>query len=276
MKLNEILKQGANLLQENNFNEARIEAEVLLADSLNIKKQDIYLFDDRDVSNYDIKKYKGFIKRRLKFEPVQYITEKTYFIGLEFLTPPGVFIPRPETEQLVMELINYMETKRSPIIFDIGTGSGIIGISAVHFVKDAFAMCSDISFLDIAQNNAQRLGVGKRTMFIQGDLFGPYKLKADFIVSNPPYIKTKDISSLQKEIKEFEPLYAIDGRLDGLHFIKEIIKSSPEYLDKNGMLFMEIGDGQAEDVRSIALQYFGKVEILNDLSGIPRILIARK
>ena len=276
MKLGNLLKEGSNLLEKNNFDEAGIEAEVLLADSLNIKNQDLYLSNNRNITTQDIKKYKGFIKRRLDFEPVQYITEKTYFMGLEFLTPPGVFIPRPETEQLVMELINYMETKKMPIIFDIGTGSGVIGISAVHFVKDAFAMCSDISFPDIAQKNAQRLGVGKRTMFIQGDLFGPYKLRADFIVSNPPYIKTKDISSLQKEIKEFEPLYTINGGLDSLHFIKEIIKSSPEYLEKNGMLFMEIGDGQAKDVRNIALQHFRKVEILNDLSDIPRILIARK
>lgn len=276
MKLKELLEQGIRTLKENNIDEAELQAEILLAHSLGLKRNEIYLKYDSDISPYNFYNYKSYLDRKLNFEPVQYITEKTCFMGIEFFTPCGVFIPRPETEILVENLIQMMRKKDSPLLFDIGAGSGVIGISALHFVKDAFCISSDISSLLVAKKNAENIGVEDRIRFIQGSLFEPYKGRADFIVSNPPYIKRGEIPFLQREIKDFEPLHSIDGGENGLEFIEKIIVLSPKYLKEEGTLLIEIGDGQKDFAVDIAKEHFSNIKILDDLNGIPRVLICYK
>ena len=253
--------------------EADIEAAILLEFVCNTERGDLFSHPERLLSEDEEKKYFSLIERRNEKEPVQYITGKTYFYGLEFFCDKSVLIPRFDTEVLVEEVI-----KRAPKnceLLDLCTGSGCIAICVKHEREDIAVSASDISkeALHVAEKNKDRYNLDIN--FIQSDLFENIDKKFDIIVSNPPYIPTKVISGLEDKVKDFEPKGALDGGEDGLDFYKEIAKEAVNYLKDESILIMEIGFDQGEDVSDILHDNgYKNIEVIKDLNGLDRVVYA--
>ena len=253
--------------------EADIEAAILLEFVCNTERGDLFSHPERLLSEDEEKKYFSLIERRNEKEPVQYITGKTYFYGLEFFCDKSVLIPRFDTEVLVEEVI-----KRAPKnceLLDLCTGSGCIAICIKHERDDIAVSASDISkeALLVAEKNKDRYNLDIK--LIQSDLFENIDKKFDIIVSNPPYIPTKVISGLEDKVKDFEPKGALDGGEDGLDFYKEIAKEAVNYLKDESILIMEIGFDQGEDVSDILHDNgYKNIEVIKDLNGLDRVVYA--
>lgn len=275
MKLYDAIIKGAAELKGVCEN-PRFESELLLAYCLKTDRTKLILDRGKELDAEDEKKYFELIKMRKERIPYQYIVGKQHFMGIEFIVNPDVLIPRPETEILVEEVIKRL--KRGSYVLDIGTGSGAIAVSIARHFKECFVYAVDISAdaLKTAKINADINGVLDRIKFIESDLFSsvPEDIKFDFIVSNPPYIKSSEIPSLQEEVKR-EPVIALDGGSDGLEFYRKIIKEVPRYINVGGMIGLEAGYGQADEIFNI-LTYggFTDIEIICDLQGIKRVIIA--
>jgi len=236
------------------------------------------------------------LKRRIKAEPIQYILGKTEFMGLEFKVTADVFIPRPETEILVETTIAIVQSSEFRVqrILDIGTGSGCIAISLAKFIKNAEVTAIDISneALKIAKQNAFLNNV--KVNFLTSNLFSNYELPTtpaikiggsaknfggnyELIISNPPYIPTHEIKTLQPEVKH-EPHIALDGGRDGLDFYRRIIDIAVRYLKKGGFVIMEIGFNQKDAIKNIFQNsaYFEIIEFVKDYNNMDRVVIAKK
>lgn len=218
------------------------------------------------------------VERRSTREPFQYITGRQEFYGLDFVVEPEVLIPRPETELLVEAAIQALSALDHPSFCEIGIGSGCISISILHSVRAANAFGVDVSpgALAVAKRNAVRHSVDDRVVLIESDLFGAVTERFDLIISNPPYIPSEDIATLQIEVRDYEPLTALSGGPGGLDIVERIIHEAPSHLDKNGALIMEIGIGQSERVAEMFDQgIWHEPQFLRDLQQIPRTVIAK-
>jgi len=258
---------------------ARFESELLL--SFVLKKERIYLavHNNEEITDDKCDLFFDYINRRANGEPHSYITGTKEFMSLDFSVCPGVLIPRPDTETLVCDVIERYKGK-SPEILDICTGSGAIAISLAKYIKGAIVDALDISDICIekALQNAISNGVQDRVSIIKADILKGYDSdkKYDCIVSNPPYIKTDVIPTLMKDVRDFEPLLALDGGKDGLIFYKKISALAPLLLKVNGTLSFEIGHEQSEEVKCILLENgFKDIEFQKDLAGIYRVVIGR-
>lgn len=281
--LGEALKEITERLARAGLADATTEAEYFLTHLLSCRRHELYLDAKRLLDPSQSSSIEGFIKRRLEREPVQYITGSTEFHGHEFTVTRDVLIPRPETELLVDEAIKALPSNSGTAI-DLCTGSGCIAIAiALALPKTRlYAIDNSEAALNIARLNAARLNAADRIRFAQGDLFAPLKglmpdIKADVIVSNPPYISQTDYEGLEPEIRLFEPHNALVAGTDGLEFYRRIIKDAGLYLCKGGWLMMEAGYGQAGRIRGLFdadCRYEG-FEALKDLAGILRVVKAR-
>jgi len=206
---------------------------------------------------------------------------------MDFLIESGVLIPRPETEILVEEVIKRLKNYKysdNIKVADLGTGAGVIAISIANFINNITVYATDISkkSLQIALKNTQKHDCKDKIIFLQGDLFKPFKnkiekLSLEAIISNPPYIDSYDFKSLPPEVKNNEPKIALFGGIDGLDYYLKIIRKSPQYLKKNGFLAFEVGAGQARKVKELILKennFNQDIEIIKDYLGIERVLIA--
>lgn len=217
--------------------------------------------------------------RRLTGEPVSRIIGEREFWGLTFALNEATLDPRPETELLVAEAVAFAERKRSPRIVDIGTGSGAIAISILSALPRARAVATDISdkALEAARANAERNGVADRVTFHLGPWWQPVPLTElyDVIVSNPPYIASAEIETLQKEVRLFDPKLALDGGWDGLEPYRAIAAGASRRLAPGGLVLLEIGATQGETVtRILSRAGFGNVEVQKDLAGLDRVVLA--
>ncbi|MCM8800476.1 MAG: peptide chain release factor N(5)-glutamine methyltransferase [Candidatus Omnitrophica bacterium] len=258
------------------------ETEILFTEILNCDR--FYLYENRELI---LKKDRSsllaaILKRRMYGQPIQYILGKTEFMGLEFKLTPYVFIPRQETEILVETALNYLKRiKNKEIrILDLGTGSGCIGISLAKFFPQAEIDATDISdeALKVAKENAILNNV--EIDFIRADLFNSDCLRFKryrLIVSNPPYIATKEIDTLASEIK-YEPRIALDGGKDGLDFYRRIIKDASDYLEEDSFLIMEMGFNQRPAIEAIfnGLKDIEVIKIVKDYNNIERVIVAKK
>ena len=252
--IKELLKVTTDYLKKKEIENPRLCAEILLAFQLETTRVNLYLDFGQPVSERDVSGYRCLIKRRLKREPVQYITGKQEFWSKEFLVGPEVLIPRPETEILVEQVVSLCREGDRSVppnanILDLGTGSGAIAIALAGELKEAAIWASDISkdSLDIAKLNADRHHVTNRMHFKYGDLFQPFvscSLKLDVIVSNPPYIAPEEYDSLPPEVRDYEPKQALFAREGGLFFIEKIIRQAPDYLCPGGWLLVEMDPRQ--------------------------------
>ncbi|CAN5686943.1 peptide chain release factor N(5)-glutamine methyltransferase [soil metagenome] len=279
MVISEILKNAAGILQQSGVAEPRRESVLLLAFALQKNKTFLIAHPENKLSAEEEKRFQEFLQRRANREPFQYITGKQEFYGLDFAVTKDVLIPRSETELIVENAIEILRGKENPTFCEIGIGSGCISVSILHEVKTASAIGLDISenTLEIARENSVTHNVLNRLDLKISDVFEVLKNeKFDLIVSNPPYIASENIETLQVEVRCFEPLTALTDGKDGLSIIKKIINDAPKFLKPHGFLLIEIGFNQADKVKSFfSSNVWQKIEMLPDLQGIPRIVKAK-
>lgn len=276
MNIKEALKYAINILKQNNQTEAVLKAKLLLAFVLKQKKEYLVTHDEEKLLKKEKKLYNRYITRILKNEPIQYILGTQEFMGLNFKVNKNVLIPRADTETLVLETLNIIE-KNDYKILDLCTGSGSIAISLKNINKNSAVYASDISVkaLNVAKQNAKENKVSIN--FIKSNLFNKIEEKFNIIVSNPPYIKTNIIKTLEKNVQK-EPYIALDGGKDGLDIYRKIINSAINYLENEGFLALEIGYDQKEDIITLLekTNYYKNIYSKKDLAGNDRIVVCQK
>lgn len=279
MTIQENLELGVKKLKKENISEPVLKARLLLCYILNLKKEDLVIYGDKEINSEDEKKYEKVIKKLTEGYPLQYITHQSEFMKLNFYVDENVLIPRADTEITVEEVISYCKNmKKSNIrILDLCTGSGVIAISIGNYIKNCEIIAVDISSkaLEIAKSNAYKNNVDN-IIWVLSDLFEKVEGKFDIIVSNPPYIKKEVIPTLEIEVQK-EPIIALDGGQDGLEFYRQIIKKAPDYLEKCGEIFLEIGYDQKQEVLDIINETREYKEVISkkDLSGNDRMIMAK-
>lgn len=277
--IKKLLDWTTEYFKKHQIDNPHLEAEILLAHALNTERIKLYIDFEKEPDKKSLETFKGFITRRAKREPAAYITGSKQFMSLNFRVTPDVLIPRPETELLIenaIEISRKLDGRAA--MLDIGTGSGAIAVSLAKFIDNAGIMATDISekALGIASANAQTHKVDGRIKFVRVDLYPPENIKFNIIVSNPPYIRTSDIKGLQPEIRDFEPVSALDGGADGLDYYHKIIEKAGNYLEEGGTLLLEIGADQSKDVTGIINDRLKpkNVCVKKDLSGLDRVVLA--
>lgn len=278
-----LLKEGTEALKSCGIPSEKLDAELLLSGCTGFDRIVMYTDGDRPVSEEQAACYRAWIKRRCDFEPVAYILGVKEFMGLPFSVSPAVLIPRPDTECLVEYLLEAVIPKmdlqgRAPEILDLCTGSGAIGLSLAHYLKNSRIWLSDISdaALEMAKKNAADLSVTVEGFYLS-DLFEKIDRSFDLIVSNPPYIPDRVIEGLQRDIQEYEPRLALSGGTSGLDIYERIARTAAEHLKDRGYLMLEIGDGQEVDlVPMLEAQGFRSVALIPDLSGTIRGVFVQK
>lgn len=288
MTILEVLNRSTDNLKDHRVENPRLNAELLLARSLNLSREGLYMRLHDRVEERDKGVFEKLIQRRISGEPLQYILEQQEFWSVDFKVDSRVLIPRPETELLVEQsllILSESSFKRTPSVLEIGTGSGAIAIALAKELKNIFVVATDISMeaLVVARENARTAGVQPQINFVKGDLFGPLRpLKEgapfDLILSNPPYITRGKIDALAKEVRDYEPRVALDGGEDGLAFYRRIIPEARVYLREGGWLLLEVALGQSGIVSGMMEEggHFLKAESIPDLSGIGRVVKAQR
>ena len=280
MKYLECYQEGCRKLAAAGVLEAELDARLLLEYICGTNRNDLLVHGDREVEEQHFTAYEAAIAKRMKRIPLQHITGEQDFMGLTFQVNAHVLIPRKDTEILVEEILKDMQDYCR--ILDMCTGSGCILISLLHYSNQCVGVGADISAeaLKVAGANAHKL-LGERSeeatpqqiTLLQSDLFEKIEGRFDIIVSNPPYIPTAVIDTLMPEVKEHEPLNALDGAEDGLYFYRRIIAEGKNYLKRGGMLFFEIGYDQAEAVsRLMEDAGFREIETVQDYAGLDRVV----
>lgn len=283
--IKQLLINGTKKLKESSIDTPRLDAEVILSYQLGWQRIDLIMKSDDRIDEKQQKIYYDKIEKRIQGKPVQYITGQQEFMGLTFRVTPDVLIPRPDTEILVEAAIEESNFMKKPLnILEIGTGSGAIALSLAYYIMESLVHTVDISAdaIKIAKENARNLSLTKRIHFYLGDLFDPLgeKLygKVDLLVSNPPYIPHNEIACLQKEVRNYEPILALDGGKDGLDFYRRLIQEGQRFLSPQGRMIFEVGYNQAQEVCRMLEEkgIFGEIVMKKDLAGIDRTIIARK
>ena len=269
-----LYRMGVERLAAAGIEEAKLDARLLLEELCGTDRNDLLVHGDRPVTEQQENSYVNYIELRSRHIPLQHITGYQEFMGLRFKVTPDVLIPRQDTETLVEEVLKNLHDGMR--ILDLCTGSGCILLSLLRYSNDCVGVGVDLSkkALAVAEENAGSLGLTAE--FVQGDLFEPVTGKFEIIVSNPPYIPSNVIPTLMEEVREHDPLMALDGKEDGLYFYREIIGQASEYLYPGGMLFLEIGCEQAEAVTELMKNAgYRDVTVCKDLAGHDRVVSGR-
>ena len=272
----EVYREGAARLGEADIEEAELDARLLLEFVCGTDRNTLLVHGERDVSEEEYGRYCGLIERRAAHVPLQHLTGEQDFMGLTFLVNKDVLVPRQDTEVLVEEVMKHLHDGMR--ILDLCTGSGCILLSLLHYSNDCEGVGVDLSAraLSVAGKNYEIQRTQRPDMkarFLEGNLFEGLEDRFDMIVSNPPYIKTDVIDTLMPEVREYEPVMALDGGTDGLAFYRRIAGDAGAYLNGGGMLFFEIGCEQAADVCKIMeAAGFREVEVVKDFAGLDRVV----
>jgi release factor glutamine methyltransferase len=273
--------EGIHALQEHEVPDPEYDAIVLLTDAAKLRLQDYILHANEEATEELALTYRQHIKSRGERVPLQHITGSQDFMGYEFYVNEDVLIPRQDTETLVIEAEKYLRDDIS--IVDVCTGSGCILLSLLKRNIDRFphitAQAIDLSdrALTVAKKNGEALGLSDRVTFIQGDLLMGQDECYDVIVSNPPYIPSTVIPSLMPEVRDHDPLLALDGGQDGYDLYRRLIPQAYERLRENGMLLLEIGYDQSAGVSQLMTEAgFVDIETIKDLGGCDRVVVGRK
>lgn len=275
MTYRQLYEYGVEKLEEAGIEEAKLDARLLLEYICHTDRNMLLVHGDSERNEMEEQFYRMCIEKRATRIPLQHITGEQEFMGLTFRVNQHTLIPRQDTEILVEEGMRHMYDGMR--ILDMCTGSGCILLSLLKYSNECEGMGVDISeeALKVARENAQRLGL--KAEFVQGDLFGPVpEKKFDMIVSNPPYIETAVIETLMPEVREHEPMQALDGMEDGLFFYRKIVEKAPGFLTKGGWLLFEIGYNQGETVSKLMTeQGFKEVEVVKDYAGLDRVVLGQ-
>jgi len=274
----ESIKLSTEFLTNKGIESPRVNAELMLAKILNCKRLDLYLSFDRPLNEQETNLYREFIRRRSKFEPLQYILGSVEFYGMEFIVDKSVLIPRPETEILVETILNSFNKEDELNILDIGTGSGIIAISLAKYLPSSSVTAIDLSesALNKAKENAKLNEVENQINFMSSDITTSdfkHQNNFDIIVSNPPYISLDEYQNLAPELRLYEPKSALTDNSDGLNFYRIICRESNSLLKKGGKLFFELGQGQSKEVSDLMMkENFSNIIIKKDYQNIDRVI----
>lgn len=287
MNIQKLRNFGRNKLKENSIEDASFKAEILLQYILNMNKTEIIINSEKEVQHDLEQKYIAYLDEVITGKPIQYITHKQEFMGLNFYVDESVLIPQPDTEILVEETIRTVTANNKLLgqnikILDLCTGSGAIAISLENYLKNKFEteiIASDVSkkAIDVAKRNARENNA--KVKFIISDMFENIKENNfDIIVSNPPYIEKATIITLSKEVQN-EPHLALDGGIDGLDFYRIIAKEGYKHLKSGGYILVEIGYNQKESVSNIFKEYtdqYIEVNCIKDLNGQDRVIEVKR
>jgi len=293
MRLLDLLRKSTKELEAAGIEDPLPDAEMIVFHAVGMDRLDAYV-NNPEIKSSDAARVRRLVRRRINGEPVQYIVGRIEFLGLTIKVGRGVLIPRPETELLVQEVITAvkseelcvtsLERNRSRVthlalrsFLDLCTGSGCIALSLAREFPNAEVFGTDVSkeALVFANKNARSNDI-KNVTFLHGSLFEPVRGRTfDIITANPPYIRSDELDTLQREIRDWEPVAALDGGQDGLDFYRKILSSANNHLKPGGFIFLELGYDQSEAVQKLAQeQGFKDVSIIKDYSGIGRILKA--
>ena len=276
--IGKVLEWTQGFFQKKNIETARLDAELLIGHALKLERIGLYLEHHKPLKPDELGTIRSLVKRRAAYEPIHYILGYREFWSVRLNVDPRVLIPRPDTERLV-ELALSTLTKNHTTILDLCTGSGAIALALAKEREDLRITATDLSAdaLAVAQNNASALSLSN-IRFSQSDLFETIEDRFDLIVSNPPYIVREDLADLMPDVRDFEPMMALDGGEDGLLFYRKIMTSAPNHLKPEGHLLLEIGCDQADAVRALIescpqLTWSG---CFKDMAGNDRVIHAIK
>ena len=282
MRVIDLINTASEHLKNKGFDNSRLEVERMLGSVLGLSRIDLYMKFERPLTVKERDNFRSLYKRRLTHEPLQHLIGNTDFREIKVKTDRRALIPRSETELLVEIALVFLKKCDAPVVADIGTGTGVIALSVAFEIPESSVVAVDISdeALMLAGENARILGLEKQITFVPGNMFeglkghGPF----DTIISNPPYVKTESIATLQSEIRSYDPHIALDGGSDGLRYISILAEGAPEYLKSGGALILECGEDQALKIKEILdnTRCYLKFEIIKDFAGKNRIVKAVK
>lgn len=282
MILKELLDISTEKLNKAGIEASTHEAGVILCNALKVNRAFLYAHPEKVLSVEDADKVHALIEKRCERIPLQHLLGVQEFMSLDFKVNENVLIPRQDTEILVETVISHCRKVHGPKrLLDMGTGSGAIAVSLAKYIDEAQVTAVDISekALSVARENAALNGVQDKLTFIQSDLYERLHKEEkayDVIVSNPPYIPTEDIKGLEPEVRDCEPILALDGGGDGLDFYRKLTENAEEYLKPCGLLAFEVGIYQAGSVTKLLESYgFTDIKVIKDLSGIERVVSGR-
>ena len=279
MNTNDLLKFGSTTLKDKKIVSFDLDAELLLAKVLRKNRQDLLQNLNQKINKNELFKFSSLIYRRSSNEPIAYILKRKEFWSKFFHVTKDTLIPRPETELMVDQLIKMYKNKKNFSVLDMGTGSGCIIISLLSELNNSFGVGIDISHkaIKVAIKNAKNHSIDTRIKFLNISFSNYFNKKHDLIVSNPPYVSSREFPYLSEDIKKFEPRIALDGGNDGLDLIKKVIYKTKEILKINGTLALEIGNKQFRKVSKILINNNFKIEFrIKDCGDNTRCIIARK
>lgn len=279
MRVDELLRAATEELKAAGCASPRLDAEVLLSVVLGCDRLALYREPARQVTDQEATAFRALLSRRAGGEPVAYLTGEKEFMGLRFKVTPAVLIPRPETELLVETALALLRDVAAPVVADVGTGCGAIAVSLAVSLPAARIFATDVSpaALAVARENAVRQGVAGRIVFLAGDLLEPLlpvgELILDLVAANLPYIPTRAMKSLPREVRR-EPMVALDGGADGLALYRRLVPQAGRLLKPGGYLLMEIGPGQRENALLLVPPPMWEARVEPDLAGRERLVIA--
>ena len=274
-KLLDILEETSRFFAARGLEDARLQAELLLAAVLEIKRLDLYLQFERPLHTEEVDVYRDYVRQRVQRVPVQYILGATAFRELELTVTPAVLIPRPETEVLVDVALELLPTGGRAL--DLCCGSGAIALSLKRELAEVAVVATDISQAALAVARANGASCELEIEWLSGDLFAAVEGDFDLVVSNPPYVKSGDLYRLEPEVRDHEPRLALDGGADGLDCYRRIAHQASDHIRPGGYLLLEVGDGQSAEVEKLLAEVgrFAEVETKPDLNEVPRVVVAR-
>jgi release factor glutamine methyltransferase len=274
----DLIMTASGHLKSKGFENARLEVEGMLGSVIGMNRIELYLAFDRPVSRSELDRFRALYRRRLAHEPLQYVTGSTEFHEIRVKTDRRALVPRPETEILVSQAIKYLRGCEKPVIADLGTGTGVIALTMASKYPEARVVAVDISeeALKLAEENAIALHLEDSVTFVKGDMLDGIAGLGffDAILSNPPYIPTKEIGMLQPEISLYEPHEALDGGEDGMFYLRKTSENAYRHLKSGGLLLLECGEEQAESIQQILenKQKYESIEIIRDMTGRKRLV----
>jgi len=284
--ITQAITEGAQRLQAAGVDRERLTAGVLLGHVLDLDRTQLLTRSEQQVEQTRHNHYLALIERRAHGEPLQYLTGHQEFYGLDFIVTPDVLIPRPETEFLIERVLKAVaELKQdSPLIVDVGTGSGCIAVTLAKQLPGARLIATDVSSaaLAVARTNAERHSMLARIQFLEGDLLAPLAKRGvdgcvDLVVSNPPYVTEDCREVLQREVRDWEPGAALFGGADGMAFYRRLLADTPQILKLDGYVVLEIGFSQIDSISEMVKDSaFRLLDITRDLQNIPRTLCLRR
>jgi len=276
--IREVLNWTRGYFEAAGIIQPRLEAEILLAHSLDVDRLHLYLTPDKPLTAEERARYRTVVQKRHSGTPLQHLTGEVSFYGLRFRVRSDALIPRPETEELLDQALKLAPRDTDSTCLDLGTGSGVIAVCLARYLPRSTVTAVDVSpeTLTLAQENARLNEVDARIRFVAGDWFDGLNDAYDLIVSNPPYVDEASLDDLPREVRDHEPRAALDGGRDGVEQIARVVRGAPAHLTSGGHLLLEIGHDQAAVVTGfMETAGFTDVRVEADLAGKDRLAVAR-